>query len=97
MDINQLRQAVNSLTPDELRDFSAEASFRFGVNKLISKPTREHLLAAAKQLVSERMMLLGIKPRPKREEKREAVVHTINRRERERGRNGPVRIVRRGD
>lgn len=95
MDINQLRQSINSMSPEQLQTFASEAEVRFGINQLLGLPVRRHLLAAAEQLIAERMALLGIKPRAKRLSKPESIVHTIDRRLKPSGRHGRVVIVRR--
>jgi len=94
MDINQLRLAVNSLTPDQLQDFTDEAHVRMGVAILLGKPLQEHLLVAAMQLIHDRLLSLGIKPRFK-EPKKPRVVYPIIARERmQAGRHGKVTVTK---
>lgn len=93
MNIEQLRQMVNSLKPDELQEFADEARLRYSLNRLLDKPVREHLLAATMQLVKERMTALGLHPKPKKQDKPEAIVHTIDRRFRPAEYNGKVKVT----
>lgn len=94
MDINELRLAVNSLSPDELQNFANEAQVRTGVAVLLGSPVRGHLLAATMQLVHERLVSLGIKPRFKEPRRPAASVHDIDRRLPSRGRNGKVKVTK---
>jgi len=94
MDINQLRQSINSMSPEQLQTFASEAELRCAVNRLLGLPVREHLLAAAEQLITERMVLLGIKPRTKRITKPQSIAHIIDRRQKPSGRHGRVRMIK---
>ena len=61
MDINQLRRQVNLLNRDQLFELQQQIiPVRLGVNRLLHKPVREHLLVATNILIKER--LEGIKP-----------------------------------
>ena len=94
MDINQLRLVVNSISPEHLQEFSSEASFRFGVNKLLGKPVQKHLLAAAQRLVDDRMILLGIRPIARKQPRPETVIHDIDRRQKPSGHNGRTKVTK---
>lgn len=94
MDINQLRLAVNSLTPDQLQDFANEAQVRQGVSALLGKTFQKHLLVAAMQLIHNRLVSLGIKPRFKEPQRPASSIHDIDRRFSSRGRNSRVKVTK---
>lgn len=94
MDINQLRQAVNSMSPDQLQNFASEAQLRYGVAWLLDRPVRKHLLSATLQLVDDRLIELGLKPRVAKLPKPRSTIHDIDRRRRPSGHNSMVRVVK---
>lgn len=94
MDINQLRLSVNSLTPDQLQDFATDAQVRQGVAILLCKPIQKHLLAATMQLVHDRLLSLGIKPRFKEPRKPRVVYPIISRKLRPVGHDGIVTVTK---
>ena len=93
MDINQIRAAVNSLAPSQLQNFADDAQVRQGVAFLLGKPIREHLLAATMQLIHERLVSLGIKPRFKEPRKPRIVSPIISKAIASRGRNSRVKVT----
>jgi len=93
MDINELRQVVDRMTPNQLQNFAADAEERFGVNQLLGKTTAEHLLAAALQLIKERLAAEGLKPQSP-ERKHSTLPNVISHKQKPGGVNGEVTVVK---
>ena len=93
MDINELRQVVDRMTPNQLRNFVIDAEERHGVNQLLGKSTQEHLLVAALQLVREHMTAKGLKPLL-RERRPSTSPHIITHKQNPGGVNGEVKAVK---